>query len=257
MHSWRICQRGISKWPDYGRTRPGLQAAYRPKRSTPHSHPKTLCSRQLVQVTGVTISALRSRERRLESCHAPLYRSAPWWCPILGAKRERPAACMCGQMRSDAVSLTAHSALTSAYIRNQVRYLNVCSVRDEEAAGSNPATPTTKSQVTAHAVTSGPAQSARLYFQRLMNPTAAVLTSSGFPALKKCLPSWTTRSSASAELMNRLISSSALATEYTGSAVPCIHRTGHLTLSSRACRPSRSRRLTLLIRSRCRPASPV
>jgi hypothetical protein len=46
---------------------------------------------------------------------------------------------MCGQMRSDAVSLTAHSALTSAYIHNQVRYSNVCSVRDEEATGSNPA----------------------------------------------------------------------------------------------------------------------
>src|SRR5215475_15569121 len=93
------------------------------------------------------------------------------------------------------------------------------------------------------------AQPARRYFQRLMNPTAAGLTSPGFPALRKCLPSWTTRSSAPAELTNRLISSSALATEYTGSAVPCIHRTGHLTLSSRACRPSRSRRLTLLIRS--------
>jgi hypothetical protein len=49
---------------------------------------------------------------------------------------------MCGQMRSDAVSLTAHDALTSTYIHNQVRYSNVCAVRDEEAAGSNPATPT-------------------------------------------------------------------------------------------------------------------
>jgi hypothetical protein len=85
----------------------------------PHSHPKTLCSRPSVQVTGMTISALRSRERRLESCYAPAIRSAPRWCPILGAKRERPAARMWGQMRSDAVSLTAHSALTSAYINNQ------------------------------------------------------------------------------------------------------------------------------------------
>ncbi len=42
----------------------------------------------------------------------------------------------------DAVSLTAHSALTGAYITHQVRYSNVCAVRDEEAAGSNPATPT-------------------------------------------------------------------------------------------------------------------
>jgi hypothetical protein len=37
---------------------------------------------------------------------------------------------------SDAVSLTEHSALTSAYIHNQVRYSNVCVVRDEEANAS-------------------------------------------------------------------------------------------------------------------------
>ena len=43
---------------------------------------------------------------------------------------------MCGQMRSDAVSLTVHSALTSTYIPHQLRYSNVCVVRDEEAAGS-------------------------------------------------------------------------------------------------------------------------
>ena len=49
---------------------------------------------------------------------------------------------MSGQLRSDAVSLTAHSALTSTYIPHQVRYSNVCVVRDEEAAGSNPPTPT-------------------------------------------------------------------------------------------------------------------
>jgi hypothetical protein len=43
---------------------------------------------------------------------------------------------MCGQMRLDTVSLTEHSALTSAYVQDQVRYSNVCAVRDEEAAGS-------------------------------------------------------------------------------------------------------------------------
>ena len=59
---------------------------------------------------------------------------------------------MCGQMRSDTVSLTEHSALTSAYIHDQVRYSNVCAVRDEEAAGSNPATPT---QVTGYIRLSG------------------------------------------------------------------------------------------------------
>jgi len=41
-----------------------------------------------------------------ESCYAPIYRSAPRWCPILGAKRERPAARRCGQMRSDAGQLS-------------------------------------------------------------------------------------------------------------------------------------------------------
>ena len=57
---------------------------------------------------------------------------------------------MCGHMRLDAVSLTAHSALTSVYIHGQVHYYsNVCVVRDEEAAGSNPATPTS-SQATSH-----------------------------------------------------------------------------------------------------------
>jgi hypothetical protein len=38
--------------------------------------------------------------------------------------------------------LTAHSALTSTFIPHQVRYSNVCVVRDEEAAGSNPTAPT-------------------------------------------------------------------------------------------------------------------
>jgi hypothetical protein len=70
-----------------------------------------------------------------------------------GSERERPAPRICGQLRSDAVSLTVHSALTSAYIHDQVRYSNVCVVRDEEAAGSNPATPAGKRQVTKQIVT--------------------------------------------------------------------------------------------------------
>ena len=49
---------------------------------------------------------------------------------------------MRGQLRSDAANLTVHNALTSTYIPHEVRYSNVCAVRDEEAAGSNPATPT-------------------------------------------------------------------------------------------------------------------
>jgi hypothetical protein len=55
-------------------------------------------------------------------------------------------------VRSDAVSAAAHNALTSAHIPNQASYSNVCAVRDEEAAGSNPATPT---QVTGHIRLSG------------------------------------------------------------------------------------------------------
>jgi len=45
-------------------------------------------------------------------------------------------------VRPDAVSLTACSAPTGAYSPHQVPYSNVRAVRDEEAAGSNPATPT-------------------------------------------------------------------------------------------------------------------
>jgi hypothetical protein len=50
----------------------------------------------------------------------------------------------------DAVSLTAHSALTSSYSPHQVRYSNVCVVRDEAAASSNPATPTSSEGVRGH-----------------------------------------------------------------------------------------------------------
>jgi hypothetical protein len=54
---------------------------------------------------------------------------------------------MRGQMRSDAVGLTAHSALTSVYIHGQVRYSNVCVVRDEEAGSSNLPTPTSSEAI--------------------------------------------------------------------------------------------------------------
>ena len=45
-------------------------------------------------------------------------------------------------LRSNAVNVAAHNTLTSTYITNQACYSNVYAVRDEEAAGSNPATPT-------------------------------------------------------------------------------------------------------------------
>ena len=51
-------------------------------------------------------------------------------------------------MRSNAVNVAVHNALTSAYIPSQVCYSNVCAVRDEEAAGSNPATPTSSQAMT-------------------------------------------------------------------------------------------------------------
>jgi len=47
-------------------------------------------------------------------------------------------------LQSNAVNVAMHNTLTSAYNRHQVSYSNVCAVRDEEAAGSNPATPTSK-----------------------------------------------------------------------------------------------------------------
>ena len=55
-------------------------------------------------------------------------------------------------LRSSAVNVAMHHALTSAHITDQVGYPNVCAVRDEEAAGSNPATPTQKPQVTHYEV---------------------------------------------------------------------------------------------------------
>ncbi len=46
------------------------------------------------------------------------------------------------QVRSDAVSMSACSFLTSADVSHQVACTRASAVRDEEAAGSNPATPT-------------------------------------------------------------------------------------------------------------------
>jgi len=63
-------------------------------------------------------------------------------CPILGAKRERLAARTCGHMRLDAASVAVRNMLTSVYSTHHASCSNVCVVRDEEAAGSNPATPT-------------------------------------------------------------------------------------------------------------------
>ena len=60
-------------------------------------------------------------------------------CRISGAKRERP---LVYTPESDTVSVAARAAVTSTYVICQ----SLCSrggvVRDEEAAGSNPATPT-------------------------------------------------------------------------------------------------------------------
>ena len=96
----------------------------------------------LSQVTRLLSRALRSRERRLESCHDPAIQLGT--LVVFDSGSETGAASRV-HVWPDAVrygQLTAHSALTRAYIHNQVRYSNVCAVRDEEAAGSNPATPT-------------------------------------------------------------------------------------------------------------------
>ena len=110
--------------------------------SAPHSHPKTLCSLPLAQVTGVTISALRSRERRLESCYAP---AIPLGTLVVSDSGSETGAASRVHVWPDAVR---YGQLDRAQCSDQRihprsgRYSNVCAVRDEEAAGSNPATPT-------------------------------------------------------------------------------------------------------------------
>jgi hypothetical protein len=47
------------------------------------------------------------------------------------------------RVRSGAVSVTTYNTLTSADTSHQAGYTRASAVRDEEAAGSNPATPTT------------------------------------------------------------------------------------------------------------------
>ena len=82
------------------RTRSGLQAE---AVSAPHSHPKSLCSRTSVQVRSVMISALRSRERRLESCHARYtarhFSGVRFW-ERNGSGQPRACVASFGQMRS-------------------------------------------------------------------------------------------------------------------------------------------------------------
>jgi len=68
-------------------------------------------------------------------------------CPILGADWERRLAVSRGQMRPGAVILAGPSASDVLERLKQRLCSPVCSVRDEEAAGSNPATPTIKLQV--------------------------------------------------------------------------------------------------------------
>jgi hypothetical protein len=53
-----------------------------------------------------------------------------------------------------------------------------------------------------------------------------------------------------------LISRCEFLTEYTGSAVPCSHSTGHLISNKRPCKPSLSLKLMVAIRARLRPSSP-
>ena len=51
-------------------------------------------------------------------------------------------AAACAQVRSDAVNLTVRNSLISADTSHRLGYTRASPVRDEEAAGSNPATPT-------------------------------------------------------------------------------------------------------------------
>ena len=83
-----------------------------------------------------------------------------------------------------------YSALTSAYIPHQVRYSNVCVVRDEEAAGLNPATP---DQVKSGAVSPEPqpysaSRSGRVTVSsRMPVPSSGLVTETGLVGL------WTAR----------------------------------------------------------------
>jgi hypothetical protein len=54
-------------------------------------------------------------------------------------------------VRSDGVSVAAHNALSSEYFSLQGSYPNICAVRDEEAAGSDPVTLTGTRHLDEHA----------------------------------------------------------------------------------------------------------
>ena len=60
-----------------------------------------------------------------------------------------------GPVRLDAASVTACGVLSRVDTSYQPTCTGVSAVRDEEGAGSNPATPTGKRQVTPHLVTCG------------------------------------------------------------------------------------------------------
>ena len=62
---------------------------------------------------------------------------------------ERNGAASFRQTRSDAVTLAAGTSLSCADLLKQATRTPACPVRDEEAAGSNPATPTTFSHLEA------------------------------------------------------------------------------------------------------------
>ena len=62
--------------------------------------------------------------------------------PVASDSGSETGAASRAHVRPAAVSLAALSALISAHDRHQVCYSNVGVVRDEEAGGSNPATPT-------------------------------------------------------------------------------------------------------------------
>ena len=106
----------------------------------------TLTLGLLSQVTSPPSRALQSRERMLESCYAP---AIPLGTLMVSDSGSETGAASRAHAWPDAVSLTALSALISSYVPHQVRYSNVCAVRDEEAGSSNLPTPTS-SQATPH-----------------------------------------------------------------------------------------------------------
>jgi hypothetical protein len=108
--------------------------------------------------TGLGVVGVPGNRARIKVAHGPMMpqrpptpassttssptTSARRSCPILGAVWERRSAVRYGQTRSYGVNIAASTGLTCRNVPDRACCSPVLSVRDEGAAGSNPATPT-------------------------------------------------------------------------------------------------------------------